>query len=58
MKEKYVERLYLAFETIWIDNKKVWYWQAKNRAQTTANIDAVDELVLSQEDAPQTHSTV
>ena len=27
-------------------------------AQTTANIDAVDELVLRQEDAPQTHSTV
>jgi len=27
-------------------------------ARTTANIDAVDELVLSQEDAPQTHSTV
>jgi len=27
-------------------------------AQTTANIDAVDELVLSQEDAPQTRSTV
>jgi len=27
-------------------------------AQTTANIDAVDELVLSQEEAPQTHSTV
>ena len=27
-------------------------------AQTTANIDAVDELVLSQEDAPLTHSTV
>jgi len=26
--------------------------------QTTANVDAVDELVLSQEDAPQTHSTV
>jgi len=27
-------------------------------AQTTANIDADDELVLSQEDAPQTHSKV
>jgi len=27
-------------------------------ALTTANIDAVDELVLRQEDAPQTHSTV
>jgi len=27
-------------------------------AQTTANIDAVDKLVLSQEDAPETHSTV
>ena len=27
-------------------------------AQTTANIDAVDELVLRQEDVPQTHSTV
>ena len=27
-------------------------------AQTTANVDTVDELVLRQEDAPQTHSTV
>ena len=27
-------------------------------AQTTANVDVVDELVLGQEDAPQTHSTV
>ena len=27
-------------------------------AQTTANVDAVEELVLSQEDAPQTHGTV
>jgi len=27
-------------------------------AQTTANSNAVGELVLSQEDAPQTHSTV
>jgi len=27
-------------------------------AQTTVNIDAVDEQVLRQEDAPQTHSTV
>ena len=27
-------------------------------AQMTANVDVVDELVLSQEDAPQTHSTV
>jgi len=27
-------------------------------AQTTANVDAVDELLLRQEDAPQTHSTV
>jgi len=27
-------------------------------AWTTANIDAVDQLVLRQEDAPQTHSTV
>jgi len=27
-------------------------------SQTTANIDAVDELVLNQGDAPQTHSTV
>jgi len=26
--------------------------------QTTANIDAVDKLVFSQEYAPQTHSTV
>jgi len=27
-------------------------------AQTTANIDAVDELVLSQENAPRTDTTV
>jgi len=32
MTVKYVEQLYLAFETNWIDNKWVWQRQVKNSA--------------------------